>query len=162
MLTIQDISQRFGLSKKSVRRRLDSLGPTISQHLDTGRQNAILFSDAAVSIFDRLMQLEAQDKLSPSAAIEKLKSELANGGNHVSEERGNGAQTVPSTSPELVGVLTRQIEDLRTERDRLLAIIENQEEQIRALMPGPTEPQPNGQGNGLSRWLALRVLVLGR
>ena len=162
MLTIQDISKRFGLSEKSVRRRLDSLGTVISQHLVTGRQNAILFPDAAISIFDRLIQLEAQDKLSPGAALEKLNNELANGGNPVSEQRGNGGPTTPGASPDLVAVLSGQIQDLRSERDRLLAIVENQGDQIKALMPGPSEPRPNGRENGFTRWRALRYAMLGR
>jgi hypothetical protein len=67
-------------------------------------------------------------------------------------------------------VLNLQIEDLREERDRLLAIIESQGDQIKALMPGPQE-RGNGEpsktshvqdGHKLSRWQALRFVLLGR
>ncbi len=95
----------------------------ISPHLATGRQNATLFTDSAVAIFDRLLQLERQDSFSPSAAVKKLESELENGGAMVANHRGNTDQATPDSSTELVQVLTRQVRDLQTERDRLLSII---------------------------------------
>lgn len=160
MMTIKDLAERFGISEKSVRRRLDSLSPVISQHLTTGRQNAILLTDSGVSIFDRLIQLERQDKLSPTAAAERVKSELQNGISPMSDHGVGPVPTVPNVPNELVEVLTRQVEDLRSERDRLLSIIEEQGQQIRALMPGPTELR-NKNNQRLTRWQALKVVLLG-
>ncbi len=170
-MTIQDLSKRFGISEKSVRRRLDSLDPVISQHLATGRQNAILVSSSGMAIFDRLMQIEREEKLSPSAAAEKVIRELANGGNGVSDQGVSSDQSVPGLGlgpggvDQLIGVLKSQIGDLRAERDRLLSLIEQQGEQLRALMPGPSESESEGNGRGaprISRWQHLKAALLGR
>lgn len=164
MLSIQDLSQRFGISEKSVRRRLDSLKPVLDQHLTTGRQNAILLKDSGIAIFDRVMQLEQQDKLSPSAALEKVISEVGKGFSEVSkDEQGvvqSIGQAVPAPNEELVEVLKQQVSDLRNERDRLLGIIENQNEQMQAMLPGSTEEPPPSEKR--SRWSHLKAVVTGR
>jgi hypothetical protein len=161
MMTIQGVAERYGISEKSVRRRLDTFGPVITPHLSTGRQNAILFTDSGIAIFDRLMQLEQQSNLSPSAALEKVRSELQDGGNHMANHGVGTAQSVAEANPELVTVLRQQVEDLRIERDRLLKLIEGQGEQLRALMPGP-RPAGNGDGHRFTRLRALRFALLGR
>lgn len=163
MVTIQELSKRFGISEKSVRRRLEILGPVLAPYLTTGRQNAILLNDSGVAIFDRLLQMERQDKLSPSAAAERVKKELQDGEKTVSGQGSSSVQTPSSEGVEqLLKVLSKQVEDLRSERDRLLSIIEQQGQQLRALLPGP--PPQHSQPNNLtlSRWQALKIAILGR
>ncbi|MEM4723524.1 MAG: hypothetical protein QXP01_00765 [Candidatus Hadarchaeum sp.] len=164
MMTIQDLAERFGISEKSVRRRLDILGPVLAPYLTTGRQNAILLNDSGVAVFDRLLQIERQDKLSPSAAAERVKRELQDSDKAVSGQGRSTVQSPPDGIGELVTVLSKQVEDLRAERDRLLSIIEQQGEQLRALAPGP-KPQSSQDGNPagkLTRWQALKIAILGR
>ena len=161
MLTIQELAERFGISEKSVRRRLDSLSSVIGQHLSTGRQNAILVTDAGLAIFDRCMQLERQDKLSPSSSVEKVISEIQTSHSTVFNQEKSAVQTQSSDQSELVRVLNRQIEDLREERNRLLTIVESQGDQIKALMPGPQERSSSNERR-FTRFQALRFVLLGR
>lgn len=164
MQGIPELSKRFGISEKSVRRRLDILKPVLDQHLTTGRQNAILLTDSGIAIFDRLIQLEQQDKLSPTAALDKVTSEVHNGLSGASKHEEVTVQpldqTVPPPTADLIHVLKQQVEDLRLERDRLLGIIEGQQSQMQLMLPGSkdgTDEEPR-----LSRWQHLRALVSGR
>lgn len=162
MYTVKDLSERFGLHSKRVRERLAALSPLIDPYLAEGKQNAKLLTDGGLSVFDRLMQLE-QEGLTVQAAIQKLKDELSDGqktpGQRASSERvSNGADA----KDELIAVLKEQLLHTQQERDRLLGIIENQSEQLRALMPGPKAQNGQGGNPALTRWQALKVLVLGK
>ena len=157
MYTVKDLAQRFALHPKRVRERLAALGPVIEPHIIEGKQNAKLLTDAGMAIFDRLRQLE-QEGYTVQAAVQKLKEELSDQGkttgHQASNQESNGS---PDAKDELIKALKAQVEDLRAERDRLLAIIENQTEQIRALMPGVEDHRSR-----LSRWSALKALIFGR
>lgn len=153
MYTVKDLAQRFALHPKRVRERLAALGPVIEPHIIEGKQNAKLLTDAGMAIFDRLRQLE-QEGYTVQAAVQKLKEELSDQRKTTGHRESNGS---PDAKDELIKALKDQVEDLRAERDRLLAIIENQTEQIRALMPGVEEREPR-----LSRWEALKIALLGR
>jgi len=157
MYTVKDLAQRFALHPKRVRERLAALGPLVEPHIIEGKQNAKLLTDAGMAIFDRLRQLE-QEGYTVQAAVQKLKEELSDQrktmGHPASNQDANGS---PDARDELIKALKAQVEDLRAERDRLLAIIENQTEQIRALMPGVEQQKPR-----LSRWEAIKYILLGR
>jgi len=163
MLTIQDVSKRFGISEKTVRRRLDSLSPVIDQHLTTGAQNAIMVKDAGLAIFDRVMQLIQQGKLSPSAAIEKVINEVQQPDTALDKQGGSAVQTfdqlVPEPTKELIDMLKQQADDLRGERDRLLGIVESQQDQIQLMLPGSiSEDSMDKRG----RWQHLKAALFGQ
>ncbi len=158
MYTVKDLARRFGLHPKRVRERLAALGPVIEPHMIEGKQNAKLLTDAGLALFDRLRQLE-QEGYTVQAAVQKLREELSDRGKTAGHQPSNeGVNDSPDAKDELIKALKAQVEDLRAERDRLLAIIENQTEQLRALMPAGKD-QRSGKMN---RWQALKVLILGR
>lgn len=161
MIGIADLRRRFGLSDKAVRRRLDALYPVIAPFLSRGENNAILLSDAGVAIFDRLIQVERETKRGLRAAAEVVIAEVRNGREPEGKPREN-ADKPTSNRDEVIELLRAQVEDLCRERDRLLALLEAKEEQIKALMPGPSSPPPSGGIPRLSRWRALRYALLGR
>jgi len=164
-MTIADLRQRFSLSDKAVRRRLDALAPVIAPFVSRGENNAILLSDAGVAIFDRLIQVERETKRGLRAAAEVVISEVRNG-REPEDKPGTNADNLSVRRDEVIELLRAQVEDLRRERDRLLAMLEAKEEQIKALMPGPSAPPSSGEGGiphpGLSRWRALKYALLGR
>lgn len=160
MYDVQFLCGRYGLTVKQVRDRITALAPTLTPHVLQGKHGAKVLKDGGLAIFDRLIQLE-RGGLSVSAAVEMIQKDGL-----------NGSESSSSTSVGLSGgnrdgrvfeLMSHQIEDLRTERDRLLSIIEQQGEQMRALMPGPKAQNGNdGQGNQLTRWRALKIAILGR
>lgn len=161
MTNIQDLVERFSISEKSVRRRLDSLSTVLDRHTTTGQKNAILLDNAGLAIFDRLIQLEKQDRLSPSAAAQKVISEVQNGESETGNQNGNTGQTTDQADEAVVEILTQQIKDLRDERDRLLDIIESQGESIKALMPAKNSNEEDGNSsetNGKKKASRLRAL----
>jgi len=167
MMGIADLRERFGLSDKAVRRRLDALSPVIAPFVSRGENNAILLSDAGVAIFDRLIQVERETKRGLRAAAELVISEVQNG-REPEGKAGANADKPAANRDEVIELLRAQVEDLRRERDRLLAMLEAKEEQIRALMPGPSASPSSGSGGGgvprpgFSRWRAFKYALLGR
>jgi hypothetical protein len=160
MYTVKDLAQRFALHPKRVRERLAALGPVVEPHIVEGKQNAKLLTDAGMAIFDRLRQLEQEGYTVP-AAVQRLKEELSDQGKTTGHRASNGESNGrPDAKDELIKALKAQVEDLRAERDRLLAIVEHQTEQIRALMPGVEQKEkPNVFGTRLK---ALKYALLGR
>lgn len=79
MLTLQDLSDRYGLSYKQVRDRVTVLGPLLDPFLSEGKQNTKLLNDSGLAIFDRLIQIERQDQLTIKAAAAVLNRELSSG-----------------------------------------------------------------------------------
>lgn len=163
MQTIQDLTRRFGISEKTVRRRLDSLAPVINQHTTTGAQNAIMLQDAGLAIFDHLMQLIQQDKLSPSAAVEKVINEVQQRSSAVDKHGGNTVQAidqaVPPPTQDIIDMLKQQVGDLRGERDRLIGIVETQQDQIQLMLPGSTSMDNDER---IGRWQHLKAALLGQ
>jgi predicted transcriptional regulator len=171
LLTKSEIAQRYGLTERQVRHRLTALDGLLTGHVSLGQGGQRVLDDFAVAIFDRLMQLE-REGLSPSAAVSRIREEVpadANGSGGA-PERQEGVRAGQPLSEAVIEELRarladkdKQIEDLRSERDRLLSIIEQQGEQVRALMPGPAAADgPEGRGECLTRWQALKYLLLGR
>jgi len=163
MYTVKDLAERFGLHPKRVRERLAVLSPLIDPYLVEGKQNAKLLTDGGLAIFDRLIQLE-REGLTVQAAVQKLQNELSHG-QKTPDQRASlePASNGNNDKDELIAVLKEELQYLRQERDRLLGIIENQSEQLRALLPGP-KPQngQDGPAKKLTRWQALKIAILGR
>lgn len=158
MYDVQFLSQKYGLTIKQVRDRLTVLAPMLTTHTLVGKHGAKVLTDGGLAIFDRLIELE-RSGLSVNAAVEK-----------VGNERSPRLETPESTTvsvwgtngePKVIELMGKQIEDLRIERDRLLAIIESQGEHIKALSPGPT-PANGHKETQVTRWQAFRIAFLGR
>jgi|GEM_PF-7086748 len=164
MLTLKDLSQRFGWSDKQTRRYWKAVSPLLSEFTQRGPHNTILLSPQALAVFDRLQDLLRQG-LSLPAVAEKLREELNDSGHTQGELSGNGGKARSSSDPweELVAVLKEQLREKDKQIAELLAQLRERDEQIKALMPGPKPDSrsPSDQPS-LSRWQALKYALMGR
>jgi len=163
MLTLKDLSKRFGWSDKQTRRYWEAVSPLLSEFTQRGPHNTILLSPQALAVFDRLQDLLRQG-LSLPAAAEKLREELSISGPSQGELSGNGGEARPPSDPweELVAMLKDQLREKDKQIAELLAQLRERDEQIRALMPGPQMDSKGPGGDHLSRWRALKYALLGR
>ena len=161
MLELKAVADRVGLSEHQVRRLLRALDPVLQGLSKRGRDNRILLEDGAVAILDRAVALW-RGGLPLRDLSQTVGQEM--GGGPTDGRNGfvpNRDEPVPHHCP---AYEARQelVRELKTDKDRLLAMLEDRDQQILALMPGPSEPRSNGKENGLSRWRALRFALLGR
>ena len=164
------IAERYGLTERQVRHRLTALDGSLTGHVSLGQGGQRVLDDYAVTLFDRLMQLE-KEGLSTSAAVSRIRGEgsAIGNGSKVAPQRQPMAESGQWVSEELVEELRARLEDkdqlvkdLRGERDKLLSMLEEKDDQLRALMPGPRPVGESGNVKRMSRLQALKVLVLGR
>lgn len=148
MFTVNDLANRFGMHPKSVRERLNALSPLVKPHVTRGRNNAILLNDAALAIFDRLIQLE-REGYPTATAVQVIQNDGLNQQQTSGYPNSNG--TPP---PELIAELRARID----EQARMIAYLQAKLDE--ALAKLPALPPPNGAK--LSRWQALRLALLGR
>jgi len=141
---------------------MSELGPLVEPHVVRGRQNAILISDAALAIFDRLLQLEKEGYSIP-AAVEHINKERLNQQNSNGHIMGNGS-TTEGIQLDILAHQNVTIQHLQKEIDWLRKMIETKDQQlsdkdqeIRALTSGPG-PEPTR----FNRWQAFRIALLGR
>ena len=166
MLTLKDLSARYELSPKQARRHMESVSHLITPYCRRGPHNTTLVSEQAIPVFDRLSEL-LRDGFSLPTAAQQISEEM--NGKGLAEDklvenpqRTNGRTGDVVYRDDLVAELRSQVQDLRKERERLLGLLEDSQSQVRQLMlpaPKPTEgypPQP------LTRWQALKTLLLGR
>jgi len=162
MVTVQDLSKRFGLHPKSVRERLAALGPLVSPHMTRGRNNAILLTDAGLALFDRLIQLE-REGYPTATAVQLMRDELPEAGQTGGQPEDNGASHRPPSPScehdELIRELRARIESLEQDKAYLKAKLDELLTRIPELPPGPP---PAGQIRNVSRWQALKYALLGR
>lgn len=147
----------LGYHKRALLRRVTALGALVTPHVTEGKNGGFLFDDGVLSILKRLSELE-RDGLSVAAAVQRIREEMK-------RPDGNAlAPTVPGApagdTSELVAELKARVKEQSEIISFLREQLEQRDEQILALMPGPSERQ--GKENGLTRWRALRVLVLGK
>jgi vacuolar-type H+-ATPase subunit I/STV1 len=166
MLTLKDLSKRFGWSDKQTRRYWEAVSPLLSEFTHRGPHNTILLSPQALAVFDRLQELLRQGISLPTAAV-KLREELNGSGQSQVELSGNGGEAPSPSDPweELVAVLKDQLREKDKQIAELLAQLRERDEQIKALMPGP-KADSRSRGDHLSsnpsRWQALKYALLGR
>lgn len=91
MFTLQDLTKRYGLSERAIRRRVDALGTAIEPYLRRGPNNALLFSDGALAVLDRLAQLQRDAGLGLADAAAQVREELRQRGAAPAEGRPNSA-----------------------------------------------------------------------
>jgi hypothetical protein len=132
MMTLQDISKRYGLTTKQARRWWDAASPLLDHYAQRGPHNVILLSEQALPIFDRLAEL-IKAGLSLPAAAEKLREELTDREPAEGKLEGNGGRI--DARDELIAILKAQLEVKDRQIAALLAQLE--ELQRRALPPPP-------------------------
>jgi len=130
MLTLRDIAARYELSPKQARRYWEAVSPLLSQYARRGPHNAILLSEQAIPVLDRLAEL-IHSGLSLPAAAEQLREELNGSRQAGGKQTDNYEQT--DYRDELIAILKAQL----AEKDRQIAELLSQlrELQQRALPP---------------------------
>ena len=164
MLTLKDLAARYELSSKQARRYWESVSHLIAPYCQRGPHNTALVSEQAIPVFDRLSEL-LRDGLSLPGATQQIANEMNGNGFAESKLIRNSEHTarqIESTAyrDELIEEMRAQVQDLRKERERLLGLLEESQAQVRQLML--PAPKPESQQPLMSRWQALRALVLGR
>jgi hypothetical protein len=151
MFTVNDLASRFGMHPKSVRERLNALGPLVEPHLTRGRNNAILMNDAGLAIFDRLIQLE-RDGYPTTTAVQVIQND------GLIQQQTSRQLDSNGTPTELVVELRARIE----EQAKMIAYLQAKLDEALAKLPALPAPAPNGQNTlKLSRWQAFKIAVLG-
>jgi hypothetical protein len=117
MFTYQDLAGRYGLSYKQVRDRMTALGPQIEPFVEEGKKNTKLVNNSGLAIFDRLVQIERDDKLTIKAASAVLLRELdsnSNGSNNgATGEEFGVLKTLVDDQTNQIAKLHMQIEECR-------------------------------------------------
>lgn len=168
MLTINDLADRLGLSVPQTRRLLRSVDSVVQSGVSRGRSNQIRISTDVVGILDRARSLWIDSGLTLDDLPDALSAEL-NSDNPASDGASRLSSSHEGDLPEgwrrYVEHLEAELTKRDRERDRLLAMLEGRDEQIRALMPGRSEdhvPAPEGGNGRMGRLQALRYAVFGR
>lgn len=154
-----DLQRMTGFSTDQLNDRLGRLRPHFAEDFQSGKRSKVIVTDRVAAALRRMRELE-DDGLGPQDAIDRILGELPE---QREEPQQNGSPKVAEVWQTLAEERQDRIKSLEKEHERLLAIIENQSEQIRALAPGPNEAkgQPSSNGNGMSRWQHLKAVLLG-
>jgi hypothetical protein len=144
MLELKDIQSRFGLSEHQARRLLRALAPVLRGRVRRGRDNRLLLDDGACAIVERAVGLWRS-----GVALRDLSQTVAS-------ELGESAMysDAVATHERCQACAAREelIRELRADKERLLRLVEELQARIPAL-PAPAR---------LSRWQALKIVILGR
>jgi len=173
MATIKDLSERFGLSERQVRLRLTNLNGALQEFTQQGQYGRIQLTDGGVAIFERLIELE-RSGFGTTGAYAKLCEELKKSHSHESYSPTHttvnvGQESRQPSSPQQEGPggayealfenLKIQIEELR--RDK--CYLQTKLDEALAKVPALPAPRPvESQQQSMSRWVALRIALLGR
>ncbi len=111
MVTLDDVAQFLGLSKRAVRMRVNALGEVLDGYLTRGSRNRLIFKGEAVAILRRLEELRRQEGLPIQQAAARVKDEL------VDEDAPSGFCIVIQSDVE-TKVLKEVVRELCQERDR--------------------------------------------
>ena len=142
MLTLEDLTRRYGISDRALRRRLDALEPLVSAHIHRGQNNALLFDDGALAILDRLAQVQREAGLGLTDAVKKIKSEFTNGHNSSAQGRPQSAEPNADHTviAKLIAAYEDRIESLERDKAYLQAKLDEALAKLPAL-PAPSEPR---------------------
>ena len=173
MVTLQELANRLGLSYWQTQRLVAELRAPLGDMCKGVQGRPLFIAPEAIAMIERAMMLYKEG--TPLRELANVvKSEMHGTEKISSNEHNTFVQPAANGSQELVKTLQNQIDDLRRERDRLLGLIDNGQAQIKelqgqvrdlerlALPSHSSQNSSNGQGERLSRWQALRMLVLGR
>jgi hypothetical protein len=144
---MENLTTRYGISDRALRRRLDALEPLIGAYIRRGQNNALLFDDGAVAILDRLAQVQREAGLGLSDAVKKVKNELSNGHNGSADGRPQSAEPNADHTivAKLIAVYEDRIESLERDKTYLQAKLDEALAKLPAL-PAPSEPRRSWWG----------------
>lgn len=162
-----DLQRMTGFSTDQLNDRLGRLRPHFGNDFHSGKRSKVLVTERVAAALRRMRELE-DDGLGPQDAIGRILSEL-------DEPQENGHSGDSEGWRMLAEERQQMIKSLQQERDRLLGIIEDQSDQIRALMPGRSEDHgaaaatsgdvrqrsADGKSSHMSRWEAFRYALFG-
>ena len=168
MMDSASAAKALGYHKRALLRRVDALGALVTPHVTEGKNGGFLFDDTAISLLDRLQQLE-RDGWSVAAAVQHIREEFRS-------PQQNGDTAAVATAPtsdartdtdELVKELRSRIREQAETIGWLKNQLESRDEQILALMPGKdsedaTEGNSAPHNGSLSRWQHFKAALLGR
>ncbi len=153
MLTMKDISKRYELTSNQTRACWDAVSPLLVDYIERGPHNAVLVSEEAIFILDRMIELR-RSGLSWSACGDKLKKEMT-------DSTENTPQTPPQLSTnennlapnaEIISIFKEQLDRKDEQIEELLAQLKDV--QMRAL--------PEHSEGRKSRWQYLKAVFTGR
>lgn len=147
MMTLQDLSARYGLSPKQTRRVWEAVRPLLAPYTQRGPHNVTLISEQAIPILDRFLEL-LREGLSVPAASEKLHKEMKSSGSAQGALPASNGH--PDPRDELIAILKAQL----AEKDRQIAELLNSVRDLQMKALPPAAPR-------LSRWQAFRIAILG-
>lgn len=174
MMTRKDLQKRLGVSEDQLYRLDSAIRPVLEPRDLRGgsRGSAIQYDPQAISLFERAMELQSR-----GTALSDLESALESelNGAHEPHQNGHDEDARNSADParilvdelrERINEYQRREERWEAERQRLLAMLEDRDDQLKALMPGRSEDhnsEPVANVNErMGRWQALRYAVFGR
>jgi len=143
MLGVQELSIKYAVNEKTVRRYLDSLAPLLGQYRVQGNNNRIMLSDGGLAIFDRYMQLRRDSKLGSSSTLDILGKELKNNKNGMSVHTDNNVQTISEKDPLIAELKSRvdeqgrQITFMQEQMKLLMQQLSDAQTQIRNMLTPP-------------------------
>lgn len=134
MHTLADLTKRYGLSDRSLRRRLTALRPEIDPYIHRGPRNAIILTDNGLVIMDRLIDLERSAGLGLTSAAAQVKVDILTAVSEattIAEERPNSAEVATADlKDELIVELRARIEE---QADRITSLERQLEERGREI-----------------------------
>ncbi|MFQ5796518.1 MAG: hypothetical protein ACE5JP_15915 [Candidatus Bipolaricaulia bacterium] len=139
MHTIGHLIERYGLSARAIRRRLNALRPEIDAHVRRGPRNAILLSDNGLSILDRLIDLERDAGMGSTAAAKQVKTEVQMDGETIAKVRPDTADAVTAAN-RLIEHLEARIESLEHQLEERNREIERFHGLLHRQLPGQVDP----------------------
>jgi len=168
MMDTASAAKALGYHKRALLRRVEALGALVTPHVTEGKNGGYLFDDTAISLLDRLQQLE-RDGYSVTAGVQHIRGEFQS-------PQQNGDTTTVAAAPagdtrtdtdELVQELRSRIKEQSETIHWLKNQLESRDEQILALMPGKgseeaTEGDRASHNGHLSRWRYLKLALFGR
>ena len=158
MLTTENLTERYGISDRALRRRLASLEHVLGPYIKRGPNNALLFDDGALAVLDRLVQVERELGLGLNDAAEQVRKELQN-----SLSSSAGDRQKPAELGFEVEKLIESYEARIREQSQMISYLQSKLDETITKIPALPSPQPNGNGvPRQSRLQALRVAILGR
>ncbi len=76
MVTMDDLAQKLGISKRAVRSRVNALSDLLEKYISRDKKNRLMFTGEAVVILRRLEELRVEERLPIRQAAVRLRDEL--------------------------------------------------------------------------------------
>lgn len=161
MLNLNDLKDRFDWSYMQARDRVKWLQDNFSGEVKVGKNQKYLITDNGLSILDRVHQLEEQDNLALSAALNQVKEEMGesqvkDSSEEDNKENLNQSNSVQSSTKHPQNEIQsnqKYVERLERENEFLKEQLRAKDQQIQQLLPGKVEKKSPVQR--VWEWLGL-------